>query len=100
MKKWISRIFGANRVRRAVRVVYFSFFIGMYMTAPAYAYIDPATTAMLTQIVAGIFISLGVVFGVFRQKIILFFKNLHVKSMQRKIAKSRDGRNGGGGVYK
>lgn len=52
---------------------------------PTFAYIDPATTAMVTQIVAGVFISLGVAFGVFRRKIIIFFKNLHVKREKRKI---------------
>jgi len=43
------------------------------LTSKASAYIDPATTAMLTQIIAGVFITLGVVFGVFRRKIIMFF---------------------------
>jgi len=64
-------------------------FIGVIglLTTTASAYIDPATTAMLTQIIAGIFITLGVVFGVFRRKIILFFKNMSVKRTQRKIEK-------------
>ena len=59
----------------------------MYFISPAYAYIDPATTAMLTQIVAGILISLGVAFGIFRHKIIFFFKNMRVNYLQRKIEK-------------
>ena len=63
------------------------FFICMFLTAPASAYIDPATTAMLTQIIAGVFITLGVVFGVFRRKIILFFKNKSVNRTKRKIEK-------------
>lgn len=72
------------------RIFYFAyllFFICMYFTITAYAYVDPATTAMITQIVAGIFISAGVAFGVFRRKIILFFKNISVKRMKRKIEK-------------
>ena len=32
-------------------------------------YIDPASTALIWQVLAGIFISLGVVFGVFWRKI-------------------------------
>ena len=58
-----------------------------FFTTPAYAYIDPSTTAMLTQIVAGIFISLCVALGIYRQKVILFFKNLSVKHVQWKIEK-------------
>jgi hypothetical protein len=57
------------------------------LTTTASAYIDPATTAMLTQIIAGVFITLGVVFGVFRRKIILFFKNISVNRTKRKIEK-------------
>ena len=67
--------------------VYFLFFLCMFFTIPASAYIDPATTAMLTQIIAGVFITLGVVFGVFRRKIILFFKNKSVNRTKRKIEK-------------
>jgi len=61
--------------------------ITLLLTTPASAYIDPATTAMLTQIIAGVFITLGVVFGVFRRKIILFFKNMNVNRTKRKIEK-------------
>ena len=62
-------------------------FIMAYYATPAYAYIDPSTTAMLTQIVAGIFISLCVAVGIYRQKVILFFKNLSVRHVQWKIDK-------------
>ena len=58
-----------------------------FFAAPAYAYVDPATTAMITQIVAGIIISLSVAIGIFRRKIFLFFKNLSVGHIQRKIEK-------------
>jgi len=59
--------------------------VTMLLTTKASAYIDPATTAMLTQIVAGVFITLGVFFGVFRRKIILFFKNMNINRTKRKI---------------
>lgn len=70
---------------QAVATVYFLFFFCMGLTTTASAYIDPATTAMLTQIIAGVFITLGVVFGVFRRKIIMFFKNMSVNRTKRKI---------------
>jgi len=57
----------------------------MLLTTTASAYIDPATTAMLTQIIAGVFITLGVVFGVFRRKIIMFFKNMSINHAKKKI---------------
>jgi hypothetical protein len=57
----------------------------MFCTITVSAYIDPATTAMLTQIIAGIFITLGVVFAVFRRKIVLFFKNIRVNMTKNKI---------------
>ena len=47
------------------------------------AYIDPTTTAMLTQIIAGIFISLGLALGVFRQKVIMFFRKLKIKIIKK-----------------
>jgi hypothetical protein len=61
--------------------------ISLLLTTTVSAYIDPATTAMLTQIIAGVFITVGVVFGVYRRKIILFFKNKSVNRAARKIEK-------------
>ena len=65
--------------------MYFFTVITLLLTTTASAYIDPATTAMLTQIIAGVFITLGVVLGVFRRKILLFFKNMSVNLTRRKI---------------
>jgi len=77
----------AYKIYKMVLTVYFLFFICMSLTIPASAYIDPATTAMLTQIIAGVFITLGVVFGVFRRKIIMFFRNISINRTKRKIEK-------------
>ena len=76
-------------------IIYFSIFFGIYFTTSASAYIDPATTAMLTQIIAGVFISAGVVFGVFRRKIMMFFKNISIKRTKRKIEKENAKENAG-----
>ena len=78
------------KLRKIAGTIYFLLFICMFFTMPASAYIDPATTAMLTQIIAGVFITLGVVFGVFRRKIILFFKNMSVNRTKRKIEKQAE----------
>jgi len=69
------------------KAAYFGFFLCVCFSVHAYAYIDPAATAMITQVVAGIFISIGVMFGVFRRKIVVFFRNLSVKRMKRSIEK-------------
>ena len=76
-----------KKISNVLTLAYFSFWLGIFSTLDAHAYIDPTTTAMLTQIVAGIFISLGLVLGIFRRKIMMFFKNLKVKALQKKIAK-------------
>jgi len=64
--------------------------VSMLLTTTASAYIDPATTAMLTQIVAGVFITLGVIAGVYRRKISMFFKNKSVNRTKRKIEKEAE----------
>jgi uncharacterized protein YacL len=87
MKEKMRALINHNTFKKVVRAGYFSLFVGLLTALPVYAYIDPGTTAIITQIVAGIFISLGVAFGVFRQKIFIFFKNLQVKAIKRKIEK-------------
>jgi len=76
-----------SKISKILTTLYFAAFFSIYFQTYALAYVDPATTAMMTQIVAGIFITLGVAFGVFRHKIVLFFKNIGVKRTQRKIEK-------------
>ena len=58
------------------------------MFNPVPAYIDPATTAQLYAIIAGVAITLGVVFTMVRKKIGLFFRNMKIKMMESKIKKA------------
>lgn len=51
--------------------------------ASTFCYIDPASTALIWQVLAGVFISLGVVFGVFWRKITTFFKSVWVKLFRK-----------------
>jgi hypothetical protein len=87
VKNKLLALISHNIFKNILRTGYFTLFVGLLTALPVYAYIDPGTTAIITQIVAGIFISLGVAFGVFRRKIFVFFKNLQVKAIQRKINK-------------
>ena len=60
------------------------------MPSNAFAYIDPATTSYIVQIVAGVVISLGVVLGIYWKKISMFFMNQKVKRMKKRIEKQAD----------
>ena len=47
-------------------------------------YIDPASTALIWQILAGVFITIGVVFAIWWRKITTFFKSILVKIFGKK----------------
>jgi len=78
-----------KKIFKILTSAYFSFWASMLFVRDANAYIDPSTTAMLTQIIAGIFISLGLTIGIFRRKIIMFFQKIHVKILQKKIERGK-----------
>ena len=81
-------------MRRILATAYFLVWFSLLLSGTASAYIDPAMTAMLTQIIAGVFITLGVVFGVFRRKIILYFKNMKINRTKRKLEKQSEKQGG------
>lgn len=55
-------------------LAYFVFFGAMLTMHSASAYIDPATTSYIIQIVAGVFIALGATVAIFWRKISFWFK--------------------------
>ena len=79
--------YSLKKFYKLLKLAYLSFGFAMLFSPDAHAYVDPSTTAMLTQIIAGIFISLGLALGIFKQKIILFFKSLKVKALHKKNEK-------------
>jgi len=81
-------------MKRILVTGYFIVGFSLLLSGTASAYIDPAMTAMLTQIIAGVFITLGVVFGVFRRKIILYFKNMKINRTKRKLEKQSEKQSG------
>lgn len=87
--KAISKSIMKN-ISRSFWLMYFVILTAMIKPIRVQAYIDPATTSMITQIVAGIFISLGFALGIFRQKVILFFKNLWISTKAKRIKKSSE----------
>jgi len=53
-------------------------------------YIDPASTALIWQILAGVFITLGVVFSIWWRKITTFIKSIWVKIFGGKKKKAEE----------
>ena len=72
-------------IRKAIVFISVLSAVSVILTTPASAYIDPATTAILYQVIAGIIITAGITLGIFRRKIVLFFKNLSIKFTKWKI---------------
>lgn len=62
----------------------------LMFSTTAHAYIDPAATSYLLQIVAGAVITCSVVVGVFWKKIRLFFRDQKIKHLEKKLTKKAE----------
>ncbi len=62
----------------------------LMLSTVASAYVDPAVTSYIIQIVAGAVIACGVVLGVFRRKIALFFRQQKMKRLEKKLTREAD----------
>ncbi|HZK29497.1 MAG TPA: hypothetical protein VFD19_04700 [Clostridia bacterium] len=51
----------------------------------AHAYIDPATTTYLIQVISALVITLGVTVGIFFSRIRMFFLNIHVRMAELRV---------------
>lgn len=60
-------------IKRFMTMVYIVC-LSVIMTPVCYAYIDPATTSYLIQIIAGVVIALGTVVGIYWNKLKRLFK--------------------------
>ena len=67
-----------------IKILYFSFCFMFLFSTSTLAYVDPATTTYVIQIVAGVFIAGGVAMGVYWHKIKRFFKKLMKKDKNKK----------------
>lgn len=75
----------ASRLKRVITVFYFSFWISVFFTRTAHAYIDPATTSYIFQIVAGLFIAFGAAIVVFWKKIRIWVQNMRLRIEEAQI---------------
>lgn len=73
-----------RHTKRLIGLVYFLFFGTLLTLRSASAYIDPATTSYIIQIVAGVFIALGATVAVFWRKITFWFKKKKALRAQKK----------------
>ncbi|MCL1918962.1 MAG: sulfatase-like hydrolase/transferase [Peptococcaceae bacterium] len=75
-----------NNIIRKI-LVFFIALIGITFFIPgtAYAYIDPATTTYIIQIVSALVITSGIVLGIFFSRIRIFFANIWVNILKFKI---------------
>ncbi|MCD7999287.1 MAG: hypothetical protein LUH21_18895 [Clostridiales bacterium] len=73
-----------------LKFTYFFALFSLLFHVPAYAYIDPATTTYLIQIVAGIFIAAGATIGIFWKKIKLFFRTKKMDRLEKKLTKEAE----------
>lgn len=79
-------------LKRSAIFMYFFVFATLMFSQTAFAYLDPATTSYLIQIIAGVFIAIGAVFGIFWKKIKLFFTNQKMKALEKKLTKEAEKR--------
>lgn len=62
------------KYKKIIKIIFFVSLASVILTQNCYAYIDPAATSYIIQIVAGVIVALGAVFGVMWSKIKRFFK--------------------------
>ena len=62
-------------MKRILRTAYFTLCFLLMLSTSALAYIDPATTSYVVQIIAGVFLAGGAAVGIYWHKIKRFFKN-------------------------
>ena len=79
-----------RRAKFTFKIIYFTAFIMLLFTTSAHAYIDPAATTYLMQVIAGIFIACGVALGIFWKRIRLFFRNLKLKALEKKLVRQAE----------
>lgn len=71
----------------ALKFTYFFTLFTLLFGMTAYAYIDPATTTYLIQIVAGVFIAAGATIGIFWKRIKRFIRRKRMEHLEKALTK-------------
>ena len=69
------------------RVIFLCAFVIMMCMYNTMAYLDPAATSYIIQIISGVVIACGVTVGIFWKKIRLFFRKQKMKRLEKRLAK-------------
>lgn len=59
----------------------------LFDTYAVFLYIDPGMAGQIVAVISGAVISLGIMIGVFRTKIAMFFKKHAIARMEKRIRK-------------
>lgn len=76
-----------NGIHALPRICFLVAGLSLMCMANAQAYLDPAATSYIIQIISGIIIACGVTIGIFWKKIRLFFRNIKTKAQVKQAAK-------------
>lgn len=69
------------KYKKLFKIIFSVSLASVVLTQNCYAYIDPAATSYIIQIIAGIIVALGAVFGVMWSKIKRFFKKKNTEDV-------------------
>lgn len=79
-----------KKTKTVLKFTYFFLAFSMMFSMISFAYIDPATTSYLIQIVAGVVIAAGATVGVFWKKIKLSLRKKKMEHLEKSLKKKAD----------
>lgn len=79
-----------KRIKSFLKFTYFFLAFSCLFSMTAFAYIDPATTSYLIQIVAGVVIAAGATVGIFWKKIKLTFRQKKMEHLEESLKKKAE----------
>ncbi len=79
-----------NIGKKAIQAVVFGSLGMVAFSSVSFAYLDPGTTSVIIQAVAGVVIACGVAVGAFWTKIKAFFRDKKIANMEKRLAKKAE----------
>lgn len=79
-----------KKTKTCLKFGYFFLAFSMMFSMTALAYIDPATTSYLIQIVAGVVIAAGATVGIFWKKIKMSFRKKKMERLEQSLKKKAE----------
>ena len=73
--------------KKLLRGIFICVFGALMCTYNTMAYLDPAATSYIIQIISGVVIACGVTVGIFWKKIRLFFRKQKINRLEKKLSK-------------